>query len=68
MDKKCIDCKYFKQGSVGPTKTEHVWGDCLKAADCAGVAENPAGAGVFTWADGSCDHFESRTGICGSPR
>ena len=66
MDKKCIDCKHFKQGSVGPTKTEHVWGDCLRAANCAGVAENPAEAAVFTWADGSCDHFEPRTGVCES--
>ena len=43
MDKTCVSCKHFRQGSVGPTKPEHVWGDCLKARAHAwgtGDAEN----------------------------
>jgi len=37
MDKTCINCRHFRQGSAGPTKPEHVWGDCLKAKKHAWV-------------------------------
>ena len=58
MDKKCINCRHFRQGSVGPTKPEHVWGDCLKAKKHALGGEGTGTAGSFTWADGGCEQFE----------
>ena len=40
MDNKCVNCRYFRQGSIGPTKAEHVWGDCLKATEHAWGGED----------------------------
>ena len=60
MDKKCINCRYFRLGSVGPTKADYIWGDCLNAkhhpwnADRAGQSVN------FTWGDACCENFEPK--------
>lgn len=58
MDKKCINCEHFRQGSVGPTKPEYVWGDCVKASKRALVAGNVEKSFSFTWGDGGCEDFE----------
>jgi hypothetical protein len=58
MDKKCINCKYFRQGSVGPTKPEYVWGDCLKASKHAWGSGNAEKSANFTWGNGNCEDFE----------
>ncbi len=60
MDKKCINCRQFRQGSVGPTKAEHVWGDCLKAKERACGRDSTSGPASFAWADGCCEQFEPR--------
>ena len=60
MDRTCINCQHFRQGSIGPTRPEYVWGDCLKAREHA-WGEGDAGKSVnFAWADGSCDDFEPK--------
>ena len=58
MDKTCVNCKYFRQGSVGPTKPEYVWGDCLKAKEHAWGTGDAEKSVNFTWADGVCEDFE----------
>ncbi len=60
MGKKCIDCRHFRQGSMGPTKPEYVWGDCLKAREHASGAEDAEESINFTWADGACEDFEPK--------
>lgn len=60
MDKKCVNCRHFRQGSVGPTRPEHVWGDCLKAKEHAWGGQGTDTAVSFTWADGGCERFEPR--------
>ena len=57
MDKKCINCKHFRQGSVGPTKPEHVWGDCLKASENAWSTVDNEKSANFTWGNGDCEDF-----------
>ena len=57
MDKKCINCKHFRQGSVGPTKPEYVWGDCLKAKKHSWGVGDAEKSLKFTWADGGCEDF-----------
>ena len=58
MEKKCINCRHFRQGSVGPTRREYVWGDCLKPKEHFWGAENVDSVVNFTWADGFCEQFE----------
>ncbi len=58
MDKKCINCRYFKLGSVGPARKEHVWGDCLRIKKDSRRGKNPNSIVNFTWADACCGHFE----------
>ncbi|MHC4166659.1 MAG: hypothetical protein ACYSWQ_06865 [Planctomycetota bacterium] len=58
MDKKCVNCRHFRQASVGPTRPEYVWGDCLRAKKHAWGAEGMGSAVSFTWADGGCEQFE----------
>jgi hypothetical protein len=58
MDNKCIDCSYFRQGSVGPTRPEHVWGDCLKVIKHASGRDDAGVMVSFRWADASCKQFE----------
>jgi len=59
MDKTCINCRHFRRGSVGPTKPEHVWGDCLKAEKHAWVTGDTEKSLNFTWADAGCEDFEA---------
>lgn len=60
MGKKCSDCRHFRQGSVGPTKPDYVWGDCLKVTKHPWSAEKAEKSVNFTWADGYCEKFEPR--------
>ncbi len=60
MDKKCIECEHFRRGSVGPTRPEYVWGDCLKVREHAWGSEESEESVNFTWADGCCENFEPR--------
>lgn len=60
MDRKCINCRHFRQGSVGPTKPEYVWGDCAKGKNEAQRTEDSALDVSFVWADGCCGHFEPK--------
>ena len=58
MEKKCINCKHFRKGSVGPTRKEYVWGDCLRTKEHSWRAESPDSTVSFTWADSYCEQFE----------
>ncbi len=58
MEKRCINCKYFRKGSVEPAKD--VWGDCVKPRKHVWGAEDTETRVFFTWADNSCDDFEPR--------
>ena len=58
MEKKCINCKHFRKGSVGPTRKEYVWGDCLKTKERSRGAEKSNSIVNFTWADGYCEQFK----------
>ena len=60
MQKKCMNCKHFRKGSVGPTKAEHVWGDCMKPKEHSGDAQDTEARQFFTWADNSCADFQPR--------
>ena len=60
MENKCVNCRYFRQGSIGPTKAEHVWGDCLKATEHAWGGEDTGPGVSFAWADGCCEQFEPK--------
>lgn len=60
MDKKCINCRHYRQGSVGPTRKEYIWGDCLKSKKHAGEGEDSGSKADFTWADGFCGNFEPK--------
>ena len=57
MEKKCINCLYFKQGSLGPTTKEYIWGDCQKKERRSWADNNTGSIINFTWADGYCDYF-----------
>ncbi len=60
MDRKCINWRHFRQGSVGPTKAEYVWGDCLKAKEHAWGGNSESTAAKFAWADGFCECLEPK--------
>jgi len=60
VDKTCINCEHFRQGSAGPTKPEHDWGDCLKAKKHAWGAGDAEKSVNFRWADAGCEDFEPK--------
>ena len=65
MDIKCENCRHFRKGSVAPTK--HVWGDCMKPGRHTLDIQGTKRPGVFTWAEKSCDDFESRKSPADQP-
>ncbi len=58
MEKKCINCKHFRKGSVEPAK--NVWGDCVKPGQYSYDSHDRERPSAFTWAHRSCDDFEPR--------
>ncbi len=64
---KCINCQHFRQGSLGLTKPEQIWGGCLRVKEHAQSAKDKAVCVGFKWADGSCEHFEPKETSDDSP-
>ena len=60
VERRCDKCRHFRQGSVGSTRAEHVWGDCMKPKEHSGDAQDTETQRFFTWADNSCEDFEPR--------